>query len=132
MRLIDEATGIVYRTLEQGEVLTYRGRFEDCFEAKHNLIKTGERTDQWRLDIGSKGVAPEGIKPIIGEVRGHLPNSFRDIMEKHVENLKNSRYAGIECLIANFILSTGLRIEALELVETTKNNEISWSVRKKT
>lgn len=66
MRLIDEATGTVYRTLEQGEVLTYRGRFEDCFEAKHSLVKTGEKREGWQLDSPletlAKAMPPQGVK----------------------------------------------------------------------
>ena len=132
MRLIDEETGTIYRTAEHGEVIEYHGAFSNSFHARHGLIDTGQKCDNWRLGVGCKGIPPQGIKPIIGEVKEYLPNSFRDILDKHVADLKNSRYAGIECLIANFILSTGLKVEAIELVESTKDNEISWSVRKKT
>lgn len=90
MRLIDEATGIIYRTLEQGEVLTYRGRFEDCFEARHSLVKTGEKCEGWQFDSPletlQKAIPPQGIKSRVA----------LKLEEEYQENLKRYNSAQID------------------------------------
>lgn len=56
---------------------------------------------------------------------------FQDILSKHMKDMKNSRYAAIECLIANYILTTGCNVSEIELVERTVGDEIRWSIEKK-
>lgn len=57
--------------------------------------------------------------------------TFIEVLKKHSDDLKDSRYKAIECLIAHTMLTTGCKIWELELVEEQKENEITWSVRKK-
>ena len=90
MRLIDEATGIIYRTLEQGEVLTYRGSFKDCFEAQHSLVKTGEKCEGWQLDspleAPQRAIPPQGVRSRVA----------LKLEEEYQENLKRYNSAQID------------------------------------
>lgn len=57
--------------------------------------------------------------------------NFTALMKQHIDDMKNSRYAAIQCLIANVILREGCSIWDVELVEVTKDSTVSWFVQKK-
>jgi len=57
--------------------------------------------------------------------------TFREILSDHMENLSDTRYKAIDCLIHNYILRSGCKLRDIELVQTTVENEVTWSIRKK-
>lgn len=56
---------------------------------------------------------------------------FTDLLKEHTEKRQRRRSDALEYMIESFMLTTGLKIHEIELVETTSTNEISWSVREK-